>query len=187
MSLSRNNLNRQKGISLLEVLISLVIVSTSMLAVALYSLTGLQENQTGYLRSQANLIAYDMADRIRANAAYAMLNTTNYEITTNADGDVPSAPTGADCRAAAAGCSDQDLATHDLREWAEYFTDVTGVGADGANYEALIPDAFGDVTFNSQDDVVITITWDDTSWDTTGGGNRGDSTSQLQLELRITD
>lgn len=187
MPVNRKSLNSQRGISLLEVMISLVIVSTSMLAVALYALTGLQENQTGYLRSQANLVAYDMADRIRANAAYAMQNVNNYDITTNAAGEIPAALAGPDCRTAADGCSAQDLATHDLREWAEYFTDVAGVGVDGANYEALIPDAFGDVTFNSQDDVEITITWNDSNWDTSGGGNRGDSQSTLIIELRIND
>ena len=183
MSVIRNNLNAQKGISLLEVLISLVIVSTSMLAIALYALMGLQENQTGYVRSQASLIAYDMADRIRANADHALALSTNYEVTTDLPGTIPNA---VNCSSAAAGCSAQDLAAYDRREWAEYFTDVQGVGVDGANYEALIPDAVGDVTINGAD-VLITITWNDTNWDTTGGGNRGDSTSQLQLELRIND
>lgn len=168
MSVIRNNLNAQKGISLLEVLISLVIVSTSMLAIALYALMGLQENQTGYVRSQASLIAYDMADRIRANASYALAANNNYSITTNIPAEIPAA---VNCATAAVGCSQQNLAAQDLREWTENFTDVAGVGVDGANYEALIPDAIGEIDVDGQD-VVITITWNDSNWDTTGGDRK---------------
>ena len=174
---------REKGATMIEVLIAMVIVSTSMLAIALYGLVGLQENQTAYIRSQANLLAYDIADRIRGNVSYAIENDGNYSMSTDDAGTIPGA---VNCATAAAGCDPADLAAQDIREWAENFVDVAGVGADGAAYEAVIPDGVGDIDVDDQD-VVITIVWNDTNWNTANGANRADSTSQLQLELRIAE
>lgn len=176
------NISKEKGMTLIEVLVAIVIVSTSLLAVALYGLVGLQENQTAYVRSQANFLAYEMADRIRSNAGYALDDDNNYSMSTS---DVSSIPNAVNC-ANATGCDEAALASLDIREWAENFIDVVGIGADGATYESLIPDGVGDVEVDGQE-VVITISWNDTNWNTASGANRGDSTSRLQLELKIAE
>jgi type IV pilus assembly protein PilV len=56
-----------RGFTLLEILIAMVVLSIGMLGVAALQGVGLRSNHGAYLTSQASLLAYDMADRIRAN------------------------------------------------------------------------------------------------------------------------
>lgn len=55
------------GMTLLEVLITLIIVSIGLLGVAALNVKTLGANRTALLRARAVLLAADMADRIRAN------------------------------------------------------------------------------------------------------------------------
>jgi type IV pilus assembly protein PilV len=59
--------DRASGFTLLEVLIALVVLSIGLLGIAALQGVGLRSSQGAYLTSQASLLAYDMADRIRAN------------------------------------------------------------------------------------------------------------------------
>ena len=59
----------QRGIGLIEVLVTLLIMSTSLLALAALQTKSLQFNQGAYFRSQANIYAYDILDRIRINTS----------------------------------------------------------------------------------------------------------------------
>jgi len=86
------------GFTLLEVLIALVVLSIGLLGLAALQVTGLRSTHGANLVSQASLLAYDMADRIRANpgeAAYAGYVTVCPE-------NMPATP----------------LVTADLAEWA---------------------------------------------------------------------
>jgi len=60
--------HRSRGFTLLEVLIALVILSIGLLGIAGLQSVGLRSSHGSYLTSQASLLAYDIADRIRANA-----------------------------------------------------------------------------------------------------------------------
>jgi len=66
---------RQRGFSLVEVLIALVILSVGMLGIAGLFVQGMQAGRTSVFRHHAVTLAGDVADRIRANpragAAYA--------------------------------------------------------------------------------------------------------------------
>lgn len=68
-TLHRGQANRKRtgGFTLLEVLIALVVLSIGLLGIAALQGVGLRSSQGAYLTSQASLLAYDMADRIRAN------------------------------------------------------------------------------------------------------------------------
>lgn len=59
--------NKQAGVGLLEVLIAVLILSVSLLAIASLQSRSLQYNQSAYMRSQVNILAYDIFDRIRSN------------------------------------------------------------------------------------------------------------------------
>lgn len=59
----------QAGMSLIEVLVTLVLISVGLLGVAALQLTTLKSNQEAYVRSQASVLADYMLDRIRANQA----------------------------------------------------------------------------------------------------------------------
>ena len=61
----------QHGFGLIEVMISVLIVGTALLTLTSLQSKSLQFNQNAYLRSQANILAYDVIDRIRINQKQA--------------------------------------------------------------------------------------------------------------------
>jgi type IV pilus assembly protein PilV len=67
----------QTGASLIEVLVAVVLLTFGILGVAGLQLVGTKTNHGSYLRSQAVSLAYDVADRMRANAAGAVANNYN--------------------------------------------------------------------------------------------------------------
>jgi type IV pilus assembly protein PilV len=129
-----------EGFSLVEVLVSLAVLSIGLLGLAIMQTLALTAGQGGYLRTQAVILAYDLIDRARANTlAYS---AGEYDPATFPAGNPP-----VDC--AAAACSPSDLATYDLIKWKKNVTDLlpngsVDVDAIGGNY-------------------TITITWDDRS------------------------
>ena len=66
MQISRNN-RQQRGFSLVEVLIALIIMSVGMLGIAGLYVQSMQAGRTSMFRHQAVTLAGDVADRIRAN------------------------------------------------------------------------------------------------------------------------
>lgn len=58
---------RRRGIALMEALIAILLLSLSALAYAALQMKGLSANSSSLWRSKATLLAYDMADRMRAN------------------------------------------------------------------------------------------------------------------------
>ncbi|PIE20515.1 MAG: type IV pilus modification protein PilV [Neptuniibacter caesariensis] len=59
-------MTHQKGSSLIEVLVAVVVISIGILSVASLQTMALKSNNGSYLRSQATFLAYDLADRMRA-------------------------------------------------------------------------------------------------------------------------
>lgn len=89
---------RQRGFTLLEVLIALLVLSIGLLGLAGLQSIGLRSTHGASLTSQASMLAYDMADRIRANPA---AGATYAGFVTNCPDPVPTTP----------------LADADLGEW----------------------------------------------------------------------
>lgn len=58
--------NKQTGVGLIEVLVTVLILSTALMALAALQTRSLQYNSSAYLRSQANIIAYDAIEQMRA-------------------------------------------------------------------------------------------------------------------------
>ena len=59
--------NSQRGTTLVETLVALLVLSIGLLGVAALQLTSLRNNRSAHLRSQAQVMAYDITDRMRAN------------------------------------------------------------------------------------------------------------------------
>ena len=89
---------RQKGFTLIEVLVAVIVLAIGLLGMAGLQATALRYTSTAYQRSQATSLAYDIADRMRANVGAARAGA--YNIPLNA-----TAPTG------------NTLAASDLQEW----------------------------------------------------------------------
>ncbi len=105
-----SNMFRQLGFNLIEVLIALVVLSIGLLGLAALQMTSLQQNQSAYMRSQATLLAYDIADRMRANMDEA--EAGSYFVASGATTSSCISYTGS-----ASGCTSAQMASHDIAEW----------------------------------------------------------------------
>ncbi|HAN56512.1 MAG TPA: type IV pilus modification protein PilV [Betaproteobacteria bacterium] len=70
----------QKGFTLLEVLVAIVVLSIGLLGLAGLMASSVRNNHSAYQRTQAAWLAYDMVDRMRANRAYAVTLATDYNV-----------------------------------------------------------------------------------------------------------
>lgn len=98
--------SRTSGFSLIEVLIAMVVFSVGLLGVAGLQISGLRANHNSALRTQTTYLAYDMADRMRANIQ--AVNDGSFDSLSGDPGDP--------------GCVDSDctpalMAQTDLHEW----------------------------------------------------------------------
>jgi len=141
------------GISMIEVLVTLVIVSVGLLGAAAMVINGLESNRNAYLRTQASILAYDMADRIRANGAQ-LASYTGFAFDSTGE-DAPDLP---GCFTSDAGCDSAGLANADLAQWAGALE-----GADGG--VVLLPAAQGAIVDAGGGDVTITVSWIESQWD----------------------
>jgi len=57
----------QRGVTLLEVLISIVVLSVGLLGYAGLQTLSMKNNTSSFQRSQATMLTYDIMDRMRAN------------------------------------------------------------------------------------------------------------------------
>ena len=107
--------NDQRGFSMIEVLVTLLVISLALLGTAGLQAYSMRLNQGGQLRSLAVFLAADLAERMEANkagavaGAYAVASTTGATFLAGA-GDVSTACVTGTCNAAA-------LAAFDLSQW----------------------------------------------------------------------
>lgn len=106
--------NTQSGVSLLEVLISLVVLTVGLLGMAALQTSALQNNQSSFLRTQAVIMSYYAMDAMRVDYDNAV------------DGDYDLNKT---CQVPAASTS---LASKFHHDWIQSLQDNLGAGACGA-------------------------------------------------------
>jgi type IV pilus assembly protein PilV len=102
--------SHQQGVSLVEVLVALVVMSVGMLGIASLYVTSLQTGRSALIRTQAVNIVNDMADRIRANSRGQAAYKTS---------ELRSSDTIKDCTSQT--CNPSDLAKSDLTAWRRLF------------------------------------------------------------------
>ena len=112
---------RQRGFSLVEVLIALVIMSVGMLGIAGLFVQGMQAGRTSVLRHHAVTLAGDVADRIRANPRAGVA----YE------------GAGADnaCVGYGTNCNEASMAAHDVLLWEQQAVDSLPAGAVAVDFD----------------------------------------------------
>ncbi|MEM7083570.1 MAG: type IV pilus modification protein PilV [Pseudomonadota bacterium] len=104
---------QQGGFSLIEVLVTIVILSTGMLGIAALYVESLKSGHTALARTKAINLAADMADRIRVNRAGEEFYVTNAV-------NAPAAPAircGASQGINAVDCTAQEMAAYDVWQW----------------------------------------------------------------------
>lgn len=90
----------------MEVLISMLLLSIGLIGLAGLQATSLANTQSAFMRSQVAALAYDLADRMRANISGAeanAYNSANMAMTATCMSTV--------------GCPPQQLAQNDMAEW----------------------------------------------------------------------
>ena len=141
----------QKGFSMLEVLITLVIIAIALLGTAGLQILAMRMGQSGQFRTQAVFLASDMAERIESNKAAAV----NYVL---ASTSIPSVA-ATDC--SANSCDNATMASWDISQWGNA---IVASGLPQASWQISQISAGNPSTYN------IVIRWTDRSSVKTGTG-----------------
>ena len=89
--------------------ITIVVISIGLLGLAVMQATGLRNNNNAYFRSQATVLAYDIADRMRANTSSINNYLTSFMTLAAATDQAGCTTTGS--------CSAAQMAQDDLFDW----------------------------------------------------------------------
>ena len=151
----------QRGFSMIELLVSLVVLAIGLLGLAALQTTALRNNQSSYFTTIATSQIQSMADRMRANPSG--LSDGDY----NSISGIPSDP----------GCNPCTPAQHAQRDAYQWNTDNRN----------LLPSGQGTVTANGST-YTITVMWDNDRTGATGtkcGNNTAVDLTCLQMSLRL--
>ena len=141
------------GVGLVEVLVTVLILSTSLITLTALQTRSLQFNHSSYLRSQMNIYAYDILDRIRINP-------------TNMNANYSSAPVAFDINSAVVTTPQ---AAADIDDWRR-------------NIATNLPNGQGGIScVDLTRECTITITWDELNVSGQAGGSTSTFTYKARL------
>ncbi|MDJ0812392.1 MAG: type IV pilus modification protein PilV [Woeseiaceae bacterium] len=132
-----NSRKQQRGFSLVEVLIALIIMSVGMLGIATLFVQSMQAGRTSMFRHQAVTMAGDVADRIRANPRAGIAYQGQ--------------PADNGCVGAGIDCNEAEMAANDIFLW-------------DAQVDESLPNGTVTVTFDDTvlpPEYTIRIDWDE--------------------------
>ncbi|WP_444918934.1 type IV pilus modification protein PilV [Microbulbifer sp. JMSA003] len=154
-------MHKQKGATLVEVLVSVLIIAVGLLGLASTQVMSLKSGNNAHHRYMATLAAQEIIERMRANSA--AFSTGGYDgtvpstDTSTETGTDTSTETGTDTStdtstdevdstpSCASKCTSAQMASLDLFEWGKLLSDN-------------LPDAEGRIVRNSGE-VTVTISW----------------------------
>ena len=155
------NKTGQRGFTLVEVLVALVVLSVGLLGMAKMVMVSAHSNDSAYLRSQATALAYQAMDSMRANLS---ASTTNGYITPM--GFMPAA--AGNC---AAYCPPPALALSDVYGWKQHLLKA-------------LPSGTGSITTSATFPVIATVMvqWDDSAAQSVFNVNAGAFNQKVILQ-----
>lgn len=109
-----------RGFSLIEILITLVVLSVGLLGLAALHAESLRSGRSAYLRTKAVSLASDMADRLRSNRPAALAGSyvspkTDHGVNNDCADDKSGGATKV--------CAPVDMAKHDIWLWKKAIED----------------------------------------------------------------
>ena len=134
------DVGRQRGFSLIEVLIALIVMSVGMLGIAGLYVHGMQAGRTSLFRHHAVTLAGDVADRIRANPQ----GRANYE----------GVGANHNCVAGGVDCDAAEMAANDILLWDAQAVNTLPNGDVAVDYVAGTPAQY-----------TVTISWSEAGQD----------------------
>jgi type IV pilus assembly protein PilV len=140
-----------RGFSLIEILITLIVLSVGLLGLVALHVEGLRSSRSAYLRTKAIGFASDMADRMRANRSAAVAGgyiATAGDRGSNRDcaDDTAGAPTQV--------CAPADMAAHDIWLWKNALEDPRN-GLPGPGTGEMTSDGAAQPTY------LIVVAWNE--------------------------
>ncbi len=126
-----------RGFTLFEMLIALMVLSIGLLGTASLQITGLRSLHMGKTRTQVTYLAYEMADLIRANPVGAQ----------NGHYDGTAVTAIINCEGQANSCGPATMAQFDMSQWAQGLTQVPG--------------GTGQIATGGASQYIITVRWDE--------------------------
>ena len=108
--------NKQKGFTLIEIMIAIVVFSFGLLGVAGILTVAVKSNHNGYMRSQASFMASSILDSMRRNVK-AVWNG-DYDVTVSGYSDISGLCT------TTSPCNPAALAARDVQFWSNTFSAI---------------------------------------------------------------
>lgn len=131
---------RQRGFTLLELLVAVLLFGVSLLGLAQMQVSGVRAVKDSANRTQATQLAYQAGERLRLNWDAALDGAYALNFT-----DQLGAP-ASDCVSAA--CSPAEMAASDLYTWQR-------------DLRQLLPDGQGEIAAVAAGTVAVTVRWSD--------------------------
>ena len=124
------SLQRQRGFSMIELLISVVIMSIGVLGMVGLQMIAMQQNRSAMMQGEATLLANDIFDRMRANpgTTYSSDLEGAFTTTTNCEGNT---------------CTETEMAAYDILRWR---CSINPLGADLTTYPGCVALGWPDTT-----------------------------------------
>lgn len=164
---------RPAGFTLVEVMVSLLVLSIGLLGVGKLVLFSSRANDSAYLRSQATALAYTILDSMRANRQAAIAGSYGVALGIYSD-------PGVNCNTAASSCSGAVGAQYDLFQWKSRMLVALGPTGDGQIATASVSDP---TTGATNVTVTVRVQWNDTvAQQTFGATAAGAQTGVITLE-----
>lgn len=146
--------NRQCGVGMIEILVTVLLLSIGFLAAAQMQVQGMRFSQSAYMQSQAYFMIADMMDRMRGNKTGAEDGFYDNQ-STSSSANNPNCSTQF--------CDDQQLAQQDLFDWSAQLHPLLGQ----ANFVPLLPSsdsvpAVAEIIPQGNGVFTIQVTWNET-------------------------
>ena len=165
-----------KGMTLIEVLVSLIIFAIGMLGIASMLMLSNKANNSSYSKQVAVQCVYDIFDKIRANSQAAINGSYNISnINSSGSPTIPSAPS---VLCTSTVCTPAQLAAYDTWLWLS--NDVTKL-PNGSGSITSAPSGGAGNTL-----ITVTVQWDDTpAQNQLGASSQASEANANLVQLRV--
>lgn len=164
-----------EGMTLLEVLISVVILAISLLGIASMLMVSNKANNSSYAKLQAVQAVYDIFDRIRANSEAAL--SGSYNISNIGSNGYPTSVSSPSVLCNASVCNPSQLAQYDTWYW------LTRVVSQLPNGSGSVTSALSGVAGNTV--ITVTVQWDDSKAQNELGASSAASGTANFVQFRV--